>query len=222
VIFTSLALTLVSNRCCNRSKVIDSFRNSPEKLAYFYCNRAEENRREPRKILSTLIQQLAQTGSQADPSLLTQVVKIYQDREKQGQKSAPLSLVESQDLLVQMIDIYPQTTICIDAMDEVDNDTRIFLLKCLKHVIAASKNVVKIFVTTRMDTDILTQFQMFPRLELQPDDNIGDISGYVRTKVQSMIDDSLLLHGQVPHELQQEICDVLCQRCKGRYARPYY
>ena len=206
--------------CHHRSRVIDSLRNTPEKLVYFYCNRAEENRREPTKVLATLIQQLAQPQSEKDPGLLTQVVNIYKDRGQKGQKSAHLSLAECRDLLVQIIDTYPQTTICIDAMDEVDNDTRIDLLKCLKHVIIASKNVVKIFVTTRMDTDILIQFEIFPRIELQPDDNVGDINGFVRTKVQSMIDDRLLLHGKVSNELQDEICTVLCQRCKGKYACP--
>jgi hypothetical protein len=49
-----------------RSKVIDAISeehqklHTAEKLAYFYCNRAEENRREPESILNTLIQQLAQ------------------------------------------------------------------------------------------------------------------------------------------------------------------
>ena len=97
------------------STVIDSLFSSPapEKLAYFYCNRAEENRREPQSILNTLIQQLAQTKS--ENGLLKPVVDIYLDREKEGQKSSRLSLVESQELLVQLTDIYPQTTICIDA-----------------------------------------------------------------------------------------------------------
>jgi len=35
-----------------------------EKMAYFYCNKAEENRREPQSILNALIHQLAQTESQ--------------------------------------------------------------------------------------------------------------------------------------------------------------
>ena len=206
----------------HRSRVIDSLRSTPEKLAYFYCNRAEENRRDPGKVLATLIQQLAQPHSEegTGTGLLTQVVNIYKERERKGQKSAQLSLAECQNLLVQLIDTYPQTTICIDAIDEVGNDTRIDLLKCLKHVIKTSKNVVKIFVTSRMDTDILKQFELFPRIELQPDDNVGDINELVQTKVQSMIDNRRLLHGKVSIELQEEITKVLCQRCKGKYACP--
>ena len=205
------------------SAVIDSLFSSskPEKLAYFYCNRAEENRREPRSILNTLVQQLAQTRTEPEKNeLLKPVVDIYQDREREGQVSSGLSLGESQKLLVQLTDIYPQTTICIDALDEVETETRQFLLKALKDIIEKSKNLVKIFATTRMDTDILRQFETFPRIELQPDDNIGDINRFVETKLQSTIDDGQLLDGDVPGELKDEICDVLCKRSRGMCVQP--
>jgi hypothetical protein len=66
-----------------RSKVIDAISeehrklHTAEKLAYFYCNRAEENRREPESILNTLTQQLAQTDG---GKILKPVVDIYEER----------------------------------------------------------------------------------------------------------------------------------------------
>ena len=196
------------------SRVIDYFRSNPTPggLAYFYCNRAEENRRDPESILSTLVQQLAQTS---EPELLKPVVDVYHDREKKGQISARLSITESQDLLVQFTDLYPQTTICIDALDEIDHQIRIVFLKTLRHVMERSKNLVKIFATTRMDPDILLQFEKFPRIELQPDDNIADISEFVEKTVQNVIDDKQLLYGNVPDDLKGQICDTLCKRAKG-------
>ncbi|KAF8418313.1 hypothetical protein EV426DRAFT_679800, partial [Tirmania nivea] len=183
------------------SSVIDSFLKTPaEKLAYFYCNRAKKNCRESEKILATLIQQLAQTGS--EEGLLTPVVNIYNDQETKGQTSAQLSIRESQDLLVQILNIYPQTTICIDAMDEVDNDMQIDLLEYLNDIIYTLQNVLKIFVTTRMDIDILMQFEIFPRIELQPDDNVDNINGFVQTKVKTMINCKQLLYGKVSNELK--------------------
>ena len=198
------------------SRVIDSFQDpTSEKLAYFYCNRAEENRRDPESVLKTLVQQLAKSESDEE-RLLTPVVDLYQDREKSGQKSSRLSLRESQELLIQLTDIYPQTTIiCIDALDEVENGSRIELLKSLRQVIERSKNLVKIFATTRMDPDILLQFKKFPRIELLPDDNVDDIDQFVGKKVQSVIDDGQLLNGDVPNDLKVEICDTLRKRSKG-------
>ncbi|KAI5799542.1 hypothetical protein FPQ18DRAFT_253782, partial [Pyronema domesticum] len=200
------------------SKVIDSLHsNTTEmKLAYFYCNRAEENRREPDSILSTIIQQLAQSPFDKN-KLLKPIVDIYRDRKKQGQISSRLSLAESQQLLVQLTDIHPRTMICIDALDEVAGDKRIHLLKALNCVISQSKNLVKIFATTRMNPEIVAQFKMFPRIELQPDDNVSDINHFVESRVRSSIDDSQLLSGDVSDELQVEICEVLCKRSKGMF-----
>ncbi|KAI5783318.1 hypothetical protein FPQ18DRAFT_111991 [Pyronema domesticum] len=185
-------------------------------LAYFYCNRAEENRREPDSILSTIIQQLAQSPFDEN-KLLKPIVDIYRDRKKRGQLSSRLSLSESQQLLVQLTDIYPRTMICIDALDEVAEDKRIYLLKALNYVIAQSNNLVKIFATTRMNPEIVAQFKMFPRIELQPDDNVSDINQFVKTRVKSTIADSQLLSGDVSDELQVEICEVLCKRSKGMF-----
>ena len=182
-------------------------------MAYFYCNRAEENRRKPESILNTLIQQLAQTESEG--KLLKPVIDTYEAREEAGQKSSRLTLSESQELLVQLTDIYPQTTICIDALDEVESGIRVQLLRSLKHVVERSKNLVKIFATTRMDTDILLQFEMFPRIELQPDDNVGDINQFVEAELEKAIEEKQLLHGDVHRELKLEIYDALCTRSKG-------
>ena len=68
-----------------------------------------------------------------------------------------------------------------------------------------------------MGTDIFRHFEMFPRIELQPDDNIGDINQFVETKLQNTIDDGRLLEGDVPSELKAEIYDVLCRRSRGMY-----
>jgi len=143
------------------------------------------------------------------------VLDIYKDREKKGRLSSRLTLKECQDLLVQLIAEYPQTTICIDALDEVDPKLRLGLLEVLRHVVERSKTVVKIFATTRMDTDILMQFEMFPRIELEPDENVDDINRFVEETVQSTIERKQLLDGNVPNALKEEICQVLCARSKG-------
>jgi hypothetical protein len=111
--------------------------------------------------------------------------------------------------------MYAQTMICIDDLDEVTADKRISLLKALNDVIAQSKDLVKIFAMTRMNPDIIVQFKMFPRIELQPDDNVSDINQFVETRVKSTIDDGELLCGEVSDKLKIEICEVLCKRSKG-------
>jgi hypothetical protein len=197
------------------SKVIDFFLSDPTTggLAYFYCNRAEENRRDPDEILNALVQQLAQTPE--ENKLPKPVVDIYEARQKQGQKTSRLSLTESQELLVQLIDIYHRTTICVDALDEVEPTNRLKLLNALKYIVKKSKSVVKFFTTARMDTDIRMHLETFPRVELQPDDNVTDINRFIESSIQRALDEFRLLHGDVPSDLKVEICDVLRSRSKG-------
>ena len=163
-------------------------------------------------IMNTLIQQLAQAD---DRTILKPVVDIYKDREQSGQTNAPLTLKESQELLVKLTDIYPRTTICLDALDEVDNEIRIRLLKSLKHVIEKSKNLVKIFATSRNDMDIFLQFQMFPMIDLEPDDNFSDINEFITWRMKNVIGDGELLSGKVSDKLETDIRNALCERSKG-------
>ena len=100
-------------------------------------------------------------------------------------------------------------------MDEVDNENRVRLLRSLKEVIGKSKNLVKIFATSRNDIDILLQFSMFPRIDLVPDDNVSDINEFIARRVKNVIDDGQLLFGDVSENLNSEICMVLRTRCKG-------
>jgi hypothetical protein len=186
--------------------------NTSEKLAYFYCYRAEDLRRDPESILNAVIQQLVQID---DKSVLKLVVNIYTDRKKRGQKASRLTLQESQELLIKITDIYSQTTICLDALDEVDRDSRINLLKSLKLVMDNSKSLVKIFATSRNDLDILHQFSMFPKIDVQPDDHADDIDRFVQSEVKSAIDNAQLLDGIVNNTLQDKICDILRARSKG-------
>lgn len=147
-----------------RSKVIDAFveehreQHTAEGLAYFYCNRAEENRRDPETILNTLIQQLARAD---ENKILKPLIDIYYEREQKGQLSSQLTLRESQELLVKLVNIYPLTTIYLDALDEVDDKIRIHPLKSLKWVIEKSNSRVKIFATSRNDRHPLSVQEIF-------------------------------------------------------------
>ncbi|KAF8535474.1 hypothetical protein BDD12DRAFT_752039, partial [Trichophaea hybrida] len=131
--------------------------------------------------------------------------------------SSKLSLQETQELLIKITDIYPQTTICVDALDEIDPDIRLRLLKSLKYVIEKSKSLVKIFATARNDPDILSQFITFPRIDVQPDDHASDISNFINSTVEHAVADAKLLHGNESNKLQLEICDVLRTRSKGMF-----
>jgi hypothetical protein len=56
---------------------------------------------------------------------------------------------------------------------------------------------------------------MFPRIDVQPDDNEKDIREFIQSKVECAINDSQLLQGIVSDDLRIEICDALGTRSKG-------
>lgn len=207
-----------SNSGRDRSKVIDRFAEDSTAngtctlngLAYFYCNRREENRREPESILNTLIQQLAQTAG----GILKPVADFYMSRKQKGQSVSRPSLQESLTLLIELVDIFPQTTILLDALDEVNNEIRLELLKSLKQVIDKSKSIVKIFGTLRNDPDILSQFNMFPRIVMDPNDNTCDINRFIKTKLEVAIADERLLSGHISEKLLLDIYNVLSSRSR--------
>ena len=141
------------------------------------------------------------------------LIDIYEDSEK---VSSRLGLDKCRELLIQLTGMY-QMTICIDALDEVETETRIQLIMALEDIMEVSKNRVNIFLTTRLDPDIRQQVAMSRMVELRlgPDANFGGIKRFIGIKVQSTIDDGLLLAGEVSHVLKIEICHVLSKRSNG-------
>ena len=206
---------------CNRSKVIDSLqglRRSSEGLAYFYCNRFEEDRRKPDIILKTLVKQLSHL---ADGSpLFEPVVSCYNARMENGRLTEPLQLKEGRDLILQLTNICPQTTIVIDALDECEPKMRKELIKSIKQIVEESKNLVKVFISSRDEYDIVTKFSAFVRIEAK--DNSGDIRQYVNEKVAELIEDEDLLMGSVSSELMDLICSTLGDRADGMYVQPHF
>lgn len=195
--------------------MIDEFLSNPSPdstVAFFYCNRAEESRRDPQNILNALVQQLS-LGS--GDELMKPVIDVYNERERIGQTCSPLSFAESRQLLIQLTDLCPQTTICLDALDEIEDVRRVIILSTLREVATKSGSLVRIFATTRMDPQILSQLEEFPKILLQPDDNSHDIIRFVEERLESAIEEDQLLLGSVPEELKTEIRDTLCTRSKG-------
>ena len=136
------------------------------KLSCFYWNPAEESRQDPETILSVLIHQLVRTESD-EVTLLRPIVDAYNLRKTEGEGCTRLSLPECQDPR-QLTDVYEQTKICIDALDEVEPSTGKYLLQVVKVVMEKSKNLVKISATTRTEAGTTRQFEMPPRIDPLP------------------------------------------------------
>ena len=78
------------------------------------------------------------------------------------------------------------STIIIDALDECDPARRHELLLALERIRDESVNLVKMFVSSRDDQDIVRRLNNSPDVFIHATDNCEDIENFVRCQVRSV------------------------------------
>jgi hypothetical protein len=184
---------------------------------FFYCSRntAEPGRSNPETIIASIVRQLSslQPGCLLDP-----IVATYLKKEAEGFASGTLRINESCALILQLIDFYPMTTIVIDALDECDPEKRADLLEMLETVLRESSHLVKIFVSSRDDQDIVCHLKDYPNLEMASDRNKDDIVSFVTAETRKLITKRKLLRfSSNKDELEKVIVDQVINGTSGMY-----
>jgi hypothetical protein len=152
-----------------------------EALAYFYCDRNESARQDPELILSSFVRQLS--VSRSSDAIQHSLVQLYRRKRKTGFASGKLKIEESRDVLLQLVGIYPQTTLVLDALDECRKETRAQLVDILDMLVTQSLKPVKIFISSRPDRDIKHRFECGPNVNIKATDNRDDIAKFVDDKL---------------------------------------
>lgn len=186
--------------------------DNDEGFAYFYCNQNETERQDPEAILRAILKQLAYLKAGV---LHKPVVEHYLASKLEGFPSGDLAIRESTELILQLLNIYPKTTIIIDALDECDRKLREDLFESLQKIVTLAPNLVKIFVSSRDDADITKRYAVLPNLYIEATDNVEDINSFVESKVSECIQKRRLLNGQVKPELKSLICRTLSDDANG-------
>ena len=127
--------------------------------AFFYCARstAEPERAKPIEIMGALLRQLA--SSKPDLPIKEPVAKEYETREKKAEEDcSALKRLTVEDCTRLIIEITKDTpvTIVIDALDECEENIRYELLEALDNIISQSVKIVKVFVSSREDIDLVS------------------------------------------------------------------
>jgi len=196
---------------------LEDYRNgiAPRPI-FFYCSRnhAEPLRSDPTAILGSIARQLANL-SPSSP-LLPPVVKAFEAEEEQGGVSGSIDFEDSQALVLQLINIYPVTTIIIDALDECSKEARRMILDFVKTTLAGASSLVKFFLSSREDGDIVFNLKSFPNLQISSGMNQADIETFVKVETQQLIAKGLLLlHSQSQESLEKEIVAQLATDADG-------
>jgi hypothetical protein len=197
----------------------DAFRrNQSPAPVYFYCSRnpAEPGRSDPSKILASIARQLSTL--QAGGPLLDAVIETYNIREANAFASGPLDLDESKDLILKLLEQYKDATmtIVIDALDECNQSTRGSLLDTLQDLLNATPCLLKIFVSSRNDQDIVYKLDNYPNLCLSSDRNSNDIDLFLRLETERLISNGSLLRSSArKQELHDKIINELSSNAHG-------
>jgi hypothetical protein len=187
-------------------------------VAYFYCLRsaAEAHRAEPEEILRSILKQLS--CSEIELPIREPVVREYKKKRREaaldGSEPEKLNIAETVELIISIIDDNP-ATIIIDALDECQPDRRHDLLTALDNIITNSANLVKVFVSSRDDIDIVLRLEKSPNISISSSDNGGDIERFIRHEVQRSITEGRLLNGRVSEELKSRIIMTLVDGAAG-------
>ncbi|KAK8088520.1 hypothetical protein PG997_003481 [Apiospora hydei] len=171
--------------------VVDDLKAS-EHIAFFYCmrNPSEPFRALCQPILASLVRQLASV----DPSkpLLPPVVSQYQDAldDYIGFEDQSWAIDDCRRVLTELSNEYPAVTIVIDALDEVDGEDRQELMDALGELLQESTSLVKIFISSRDNTDIALSLEGSANVYIEADDNAIDIEAFmfrwVELQIQSL------------------------------------
>ena len=140
----------------------------------------------------------------------------YKKREMEGFASGSLSIDESRLLILQLAEYYSLITIVIDALDECDPEKRTDFLEILKSILQESSSLVKIFVSSRDDQDIVLHLRDCLNLELSSEMNKNDISSFVSAETYNLIKRKKLLALSTNKEkLKIEIIEQVTKKADG-------
>ena len=168
----------------------------------------------PDEILRCILEQLS--SSDVSEPIREPVVRKYEEkkREAKGRNPEKLMLDETVDVILALLETNP-ATIVIDALDECDPHRRGELLDALSTIIRDSASLVKVFVSSRDDGDIVCQLADLPNVFIQASDNKADIERFVRTQLAEAIQKKRLIRGNVSEQLKGQIIETLIDGAQG-------
>ncbi|KAH6670150.1 hypothetical protein B0J14DRAFT_517196 [Halenospora varia] len=185
---------------------------------FFYCSRntAEPARSNPDAIVASIVRQLS--SIQLGHPLLPPTVAAYKKQEMEGFTSGSLGIDESRALILQLAQHYPLITIVIDALDECHPERRADLLRTFESILQECSSLVKIFVSSRDDQDIVWHLQKYPNLELSSNKNTDDITTFVRKETEALIMQGKLLRlSKNKENLKKEIIEQVTKNADGMF-----
>ncbi|RMJ04916.1 hypothetical protein CDV36_014413 [Fusarium kuroshium] len=209
--FAGTGKTFITSRVIDLvAETLGSKRNH-EGFAYFYCNQTEPTRRQALLVLRSFIRQLSSPKSMSghlDPKLK----QLYIDSRLNG---AGWTINLCKEILVHLFNLYPHTTIILDALDECETEERRLLLNIFDWASKSSSRPVKIFISSRPEADIRQRLVHLSNLEISAKNNGHDIADFIKQSSENEGLWNIALAGNPV--LKEEIVQTLIQKSDGKF-----
>jgi hypothetical protein len=157
-------------------------------------------------VLRAFVRQLSSTASEKH-SIQKRLQEYY--NECRLKASGP-TMGDCKKLLLELVNIYPRTTLILDALDECEKHKRLELIEILDHLLDKASNPVKIFISSRPDGDIKERLKDRANIGINANDNQDDISRFVSSEI--------IKHrrwGIMSADLKSQIVKTLQQQSQG-------
>lgn len=201
------------------SAVVDSLlqessaQASPAPIAYFYCtkNSAEAERSNPDEIMRSILRQLT-VSHRPSSAIHERVLQEYERRQAvakvDGFGVARLEAAACVRLILDTTAANP-ATIVLDAVDEIQSSSRHVLLSAMIQIVQASMNIVKVFVTSRDDSNINALLPNAVAVRIQSKHTRKDMDEFVHQELSSAVRNRRMLNGVVSDSLKQGLMSAL-------------
>ncbi len=190
--------------------------DSKPRPAYFYCSRnnQETTRSDPRAILASLARQMSSLKPGAP--ILPPSLSLYHRKEVTGFASGNVSIAESTRLIIDLTAYYAVSIIIVDALDECNPKSRHELLDALEDILQQSSGLVKVFVSSREEGDLVCELRDYPSLRISSDRNSQDIELFIRTETTKLVKSGRLLrNSHAKDEMRDMIMTKLLMGANG-------
>ena len=86
---------------------------------------------------------------------------------------------ECTEVLVHLVEEYPAVTFVLDVLDEVNQEDRLELMDALARLLQESSTLVRDFISSRDNYDIMLHLDGTPNIYIEADDNAEDIAAFM-------------------------------------------
>jgi hypothetical protein len=112
--------------------------------------------------------------------------------------------------LLESVNLYPRTTLVLDALDECDPGSRNRLVEMIKLLLSSSKSLLRVFISSRPNADIRDRFISRPNIEIQATNNQEDIKKFVNEEI--------IKHrrwNKISAQLREDVVETLLAQSEG-------